>query len=274
MRYTGRRETTEKTDSKRIGIYIANTVIIASAIALLIFATGWLKEGLVAAQAAEQYEVAKEEIVSSKGHEINFSAIHTVGSEITSWLYIPGTGIDYPLVQGSDNDYFIDHDAYGNTSKAGAIFLNYSNSPSLTDPKSVIFGHNMRDGSMFSKLHNYESEAFGREHTDAYIYLDNGTVNHYKLRYYIFTDPSADAIYLVSPEEETTQQVSASLEDIADITYDHATGGNLICLSTCTNHIYRTVVVFELVDHKRPITGVSEKMSEQGMDESSLKDEE
>lgn len=258
--------------NNRIRRTIVACMMALSLALLVVCTTGWVKEGLVAAQAAERYESAREEIVNSKSHDINFSAIHPVGNDVVSWIYIPGTVIDYPLVKGSDNDYYIDHDAYGNESKAGAIFMNWTNNADLNDPKTVIFGHNMRDGSMFSGLHNYESEEYGREHSDCYIYLDDGTVNHYKLRFYIFTDPNEDAVYIVSPTEETIEGASAALASVADICFDECHGGNLICLSTCTYHTLRTVVVFEFVDHQKPIQGVSEGMSEQGILPDSIKD--
>lgn len=252
---------------------VATCIILVLVLLLTVFSVGWVKEGLVAAQAAETYDSAKADIVNSKSHDINFSAIHSVGNDVVSWIYIPGTAIDYPLVKGEDNDYYITHDAYGNDSTAGAIFMNCTNNADLGDPKTVIFGHNMRDGSMFSGLHAYEKEEFGTQHSDCYIYLDDGSVNHYKLRYYLFTDPSEDAVYLVSPTEETAERASAALSAVADIRYGECAGGNLICLSTCTHHIYRTVVVFELVDHQKPVVGVSEGMAEQGILSDSIKDD-
>lgn len=258
--------------NNRIRYTIVSVIMAISLILLVVFTTGWVKEGLVAAQAAENYEVAKEDIVNSKSHDINFSAIHSVGADVVSWIYIPGTVIDYPLVRGDDNDYYIDHDAYGNDSTAGAIFMNCTNNADLNDPKTVIFGHNMRDGSMFSGLHSYESREFGQEHSDCYIYLNDGTVNHYKLRDYIFTDPSNEAVYIISPTEETIEGASAALKAVSDIDYGEYTGGRLICLSTCTYHTYRTVVVFEFVDHMKPVAGVSEGMSDRGILPDSIKD--
>ena len=238
-----------------------DAVIAILAVAALVAGVGYLSEGLKAAAAEARYEEVRTDIVASKTHDINFAVVQANGSSATSWIYLPDTAIDYPIVQGPDNDTYLDKDAYGNPSAAGAIFINYANSREMTDPKTVIFGHNMNDGSMFTGLHDYKDEEFGKTHTDAYIYMVDGTCKHYKLRYYLFTEPLDEDIY-VTNKEENPAITAAKLEQRADIVYDHYTGNNLICLSTCTFHEYRTVVVFEYVDDMKPIAGMSEKMKQ------------
>lgn len=242
--------------AKKIALDVAIAII---ALAALGAGVGYLSEGLQAAAAEAKYEEAKAYTVASKTHDINFAVVQANGSSATSWIYLPDTAIDYPIVQGPDNDMYLDKDAYGNPSKAGAIFINYANSREMTDPKTIIFGHNMNDGSMFTALHDYKNEEFGKTHTDAYIYMVDGSCKHYKLRYYLFTEPLDEDIY-VTNKSENPAITAAKLNERADIVYEPASGNNLICLSTCTFHEYRTVVVFEYVDDKKPIAGMSEKM--------------
>ncbi len=222
---------------------------------------GYLTEGLKAAAAEANYEDLRVESVESGSHDVNFTVVKQSGASSTSWIYLPDTGIDYPCVQGPDNDMYLNRDAYGNPSKAGAIFINYINDKYFSDPKTLIFGHNMNDGSMFTPLHNYKDEEWGRAHSDAYIYTDDGMCRHYKLRYYLFTDPADEAVYVIDSAEDS-RDVSDKLKKEADIIYGEHEGGNLICLSTCTYHIKRTVVVFEHIDNKKPIQGLSEKTTE------------
>ena len=157
-------------------------------------------------------------------------------------------------MQGPNNDYYLNIDAYGNRSEAGAIFVNFANAPDMSDAKTVIFGHNMANGTMFTDLHKYQDREYGDVHQDAYIYMDNGSVMHYKLRYYLFTEPLDPAIYVVSKKDVASEEAAIIAND-AELVYAQHTGGNLICLSTCTMHKYRTVVVFEYVDDKKPIAG-------------------
>ena len=250
----------EKVKSINKKIIVIDVLIAVFAIALVASVIGYLKQELIATAASVKYDEVKEDVVVGEHESINFSVVQSAGSTSTSWLYIPGTQIDYPLVQGPNNDYYLDTDAFGNKSKAGAIFINFANSPDMSDAKTVIFGHNMQDGTMFTDLHKYANEDYGKVHQDAYIYMDSGNVKHYKLRYYLFTQPLDPVIYVVSKSDVALEEASA-MSAQADIVYEEATGGNLICLSTCTAHKYRTVVVFEYVDDAKPIVG-SIKMDE------------
>ena len=244
---------------RRAKIIALDVIIGIIVIAAVAAGVGFLSEGLKAAAAEAQYEEARAYTVASKTHDINFAVVQANGSSATSWIYLPDTGIDYPMVQGPDNDTYLDMDAYGNPSKAGAIFINYANSKELTDAKTIVFGHNMNDGSMFTPLHNYKNEEFGNTHTDAYVYMVDGSCRHYKLLYYLFTEPLDEAVYVVN-KQEVPEVAAAKLAEEADIVYRQASGGTLLCLSTCTFHDYRTVVVFEYVDDMKPITGMSDKM--------------
>ena len=237
-------------------ILLLDFVIVAGILALIFSGVGYLKEELIATAAATSYTEVAEKAVSPERDSVNFSVVHSAGSTATSWIYIPGTKIDYPLVQGPDNDLYLDTDAYGNKSTAGAIFINFANAADMSDAKTVIFGHNMSDETMFTDLHKYSDEDFGQIHQDAYIYMENGDVKHYKLRYYLFTEPLNPTVYVVSKADVAAEE-AANLASEAKIVYGEHTGGNLICLSTCTMHKYRTVVVFEYVDNKKPIMGAA-----------------
>lgn len=251
----------EKVKSINKKIIIIDALIAVFAICFVGAVVGYLKQELIATAAAVKYDEVKQDVVVGEHESINFSVVQSAGSTSTSWLYVPGTKIDYPLVQGPNNDYYLATDAYGNKSKAGAIFINFANAPDMSDAKTVIFGHNMDDGTMFTDLHKYASKDFGNVHQDAYIYMESGEVKHYKLLYYLFTQPLDPLIYVVSKADVALEEAE-SIKTEADIVYNEAAGGNLICLSTCTAHKYRTVVVFEYVDDAKPIIG-SLKMSDE-----------
>lgn len=248
----------KRSDRERLRAFssksVFNVIIVLGVIAMAFVGVGLLKEELIAASTQISYEEVKESAIRDDRKAVNFSVVHSAGSTATSWLYIPGTQVDYPLVQGADNDFYLDRDAYGNDSTAGAIFINFANSSDMSDAKTVIFGHNMADGSMFTDLHNYSSKEFGSVHQDAYIYMESGEIKHYKLLYYIFTEPLEPAVYVVS-KADTPDIVNSELKDIAAIKYRDFTGNELICLSTCTMHTRRTVVVFEYVDANSPVVG-------------------
>lgn len=252
----------KKIKSISMKILIIDGLIATLALVLIFAFLGYLRQKLKAKASTVGYEILKEDAVVGEHESVDFNIIHSAGSTSTSWLYIPGTKIDYPLVQGADNDYYLDRDAYGNHNDAGAIFINYANAADMSDAKTVIFGHNMSDGSMFTDLHQYSQKDYGDVHQDAYIYMDNGEVKHYKLRYYVFTQPLEPSIYVVS-KTDVAGDSAAAIRALASIVYSEHEGGSLICLSTCSMHKYRTVVVFEYVDNSKPIIG-SKKYEESG----------
>ncbi len=113
--------------------------------------------------------------------EIDLKALQEVNPEVIGWIRIPNTKVDYPLMQGEDNDYYLNHTWQGYSNSVGSIYLEYQNSGSMTDYNTIIYGHNMRDGSMFATLRNYTGD-FWKEHPYVYIAMPYGV-----LRYEIFS---------------------------------------------------------------------------------------
>lgn len=106
-----------------------------------------------------------------EGNPINFKSLQKTNSEIFGWIYIPGTNVDYPLLQSEQSDdYYLHKDIYGKYSYAGSIYAEYCNSTELTDPVTVLYGHNMANGSMFANLHKFEDSDFFKKHKYFYIY--------------------------------------------------------------------------------------------------------
>lgn len=102
---------------------------------------------------------------------IDFAELRKINEDIVAWIQIPETGVDYPVVQGEDNEYYLHHTFRKEANKAGSIFLDYRNRADFTDQRVIIYGHNMKDGSMFSNLKKYQDNAFRKESGTAYLYL-------------------------------------------------------------------------------------------------------
>ena len=109
--------------------------------------------------------------------EIDFAALHEENPDVIGWLEVPGTSVDYPLLSTLDNEYYLHHDFYGEESVYGAIYTDIRNHPNLEDPFIVVYGHNMKDGSMFAGLHAYEDEDFFQENRRVIIYTPEGQLN-------------------------------------------------------------------------------------------------
>ncbi|UNC93080.1 class B sortase [Candidatus Contubernalis alkaliaceticus] len=80
--------------------------------------------------------------------------------DIVGWITIPETRINYPVVKIDNNDFYLDHNINKKPAKAGAIFMDFRNEGKGEDLHTVLYGHNMKDGSMFKDLLNYSNESF------------------------------------------------------------------------------------------------------------------
>ncbi len=105
---------------------------------------------------------------------IDFKALNKINSEIFAWINIPGTNVDYPILQSQkSDDFYLHRDIYGEYKYSGALYIEYCNSSELTDRVTVVYGHNMQNGSMFANLHKFEDLSFFKKHRYFYVYTPN-----------------------------------------------------------------------------------------------------
>lgn len=120
---------------------------------------------------------------------INFAEVMQECPDCYAWIRIPDTNIDYPIVQSpTDNAFYLDHNAYGDYEYAGAIFTEDYNAKDFSDLNTVIYGHNMKNGSMFQNLHFYEDMAFMEEHPTFEIYLPDKILTYQVFAAYNYDD--------------------------------------------------------------------------------------
>ena len=97
----------------------------------------------------------------------------SVCKEIIGWIYSDGTPINYPIVQTTNNEYYLRRLIDGTYNQAGSIFMDYKNSSDFSDYNTIIYGHNMKNDSMFGTLTSYESQDYYNEHKEMYLYSEN-----------------------------------------------------------------------------------------------------
>ncbi len=109
---------------------------------------------------------AEELLPLPAGYREQFSALYQINQKICGWLKIDGTGIDYPVVQAADNDYYLHHTFYDGYSSAGAPFLDCSCDFSVDSMSEnlIVYGHNLNSGRMFHDLVRYKDVAYYKEH--------------------------------------------------------------------------------------------------------------
>lgn len=101
----------------------------------------------------------------------DFKQLQAVNSDCVAWLRVYDTKIDYPVAQAQDNDYYLTHTFKRTANSAGCLFLDYQNQPDFSDKNSVIYGHNMKSGSMFNNLTKFKDKAFFDAHRNIKLFL-------------------------------------------------------------------------------------------------------
>ena len=122
---------------------------------------------------------------------LDFAALQAEYPDIVAWLTIDGTVIDYPLVQAADNAYYLGRTAQGKENKLGALFLDYRCRRDLSGFNTVVYGHYLRSGAMFSDLAKFKEKAYFESHASGTLYTPQGT---YPLKIFAVTiaDASSD----------------------------------------------------------------------------------
>lgn len=107
-----------------------------------------------------EVEKSSEENSAFTFLQVDFESLQSINPEVIAWIQIPALDISYPVAKGTDNAYYLHHMINGETNKSGSIFMDYHNQEDFTDRNTIIYGHNMRDGSMFGPWKNIRIQEF------------------------------------------------------------------------------------------------------------------
>lgn len=193
--------------------------------------------GEVSDEPAEEREEETETDEEERLQRVSFDELKAINDEIAGWIEIPGTQISYPLMHTSDDVYYLNHTFSGNVNSAGSIFLETLNSPDFSDLHTIIYGHNMKNGSMFAGLKNYTSPSYLVAHPTVYVDLADGT-HAYQIFSCYETSADSDSYTIgFAPDEqyETFLQTLKS-RSAYDTGVEVAVTDSIISLSTCTRN--------------------------------------
>ena len=172
---------------------------------------------------------------------VDFASLQQMNSDVVGWIYIPGTHVNYPIVQGSDNSYYLNHTWKKWTNVVGSIFLECQNSPDLTDFNTIVYGHRMNNGSMFASLKYYKQQSYWAQHPKVYITDDNG-VHCYEIFAAYEISTAGDTYRLgFSTDQDKQDFIDYCLEkSVIDTGLTPTVYDRILTLSTCTGNGHAT----------------------------------
>lgn len=175
---------------------------------------------------AEEWEIPKL--------QVDFAALTEKNGDFIGWLYFPALEISYPIVQGKDNEYYLNHTFEKRENSCGAIFMDSDAAADFTDYNTFLYGHNMRNGSMFGKLKKLSAEeTICQENPYFYIYTPEKTLAYRIISYYATTDGS-DTYFAPGSRESYEDYLKMILRNsLLKSDYAAEDGNGLITLSTC-----------------------------------------
>lgn len=188
---------------------------------------------------------------------IDFNAIQAENPDVCAWIQIPGIDvIDYPILQSdaeADDNFYLDHDINGASKRAGSIYIQKLNSKTFEDPNTLIYGHNMLNGTMFGQLKKFKNKEFFEQNRNIYVYTPGHILKYEIISAFVYDDRHIINSFNFELEDSRMQFFDACINpsSVTKQVLDGATleaNDKIITLSTCTsNDNERYLVVGKLI---------------------------
>lgn len=185
-------------------------------------------------------EIPEGILQEAEDNPVDFAQLKEINAELYAWIRIPGTQIDYPIAQrqGEDQSFYLHHDMYQNPRFSGCIYSENLNKQDFTDPVTVLYGHNMKNGSMFQNLHQFRKQEFFDEHQYIYIYTPEKTYIYQIFAVYPYDDRHILKSFDFSDEQVLADYLNEcqnphSMEALVRSDVELTTDTPILTLSTC-----------------------------------------
>ncbi len=165
---------------------------------------------------------------------VDFEALLAENEDIVGWLYCEGTNINYPVVQGTDNEYYLTHSYDKKESRGGALFVDAKNRPQFADSNTIIYGHHMKNGGMLAHLSDFAEQEYFDAHSVMWLLTPEQTYQVELIGGYL-TSADSDSYTIFTGEcQEFDEYLSGALaaSDV-QVGAKASKDGRYIMLSTC-----------------------------------------
>lgn len=218
-------------------------VIIFSGIKIIEWIKSNKKNKDIMSEIKENVVINNEMDSNNEEYKIDFAKLKQKNSDAIAWIKVNGTDIDFPVVKGTDNSYYLTHNFDKEKNKAGWIFADYRNKFDVTDKNIIIYGHNMKNGSMFASLKDVIKEEWYNNENNKYIALITENEN---CKYQVFS------VYQTETEEYYLQTNISNFKEFVEkikgrskknFNVDIKETDSILTLSTCADNTkYRVVL--------------------------------
>ena len=243
---------------KRVVFLTSLIVLIISILILAVYlAYPYLRPEQKLPDVSVSTDTSSEVVLEKPDNPIDFTTLKERNQDVIGWINIPITKVDYPILQANESlpeSYYLNHNIDKDYEFAGSIYIQRLNNADFSDPNTIIYGHNMKNGSMFASVHKFKDKTFFDENKYIYIYTPGHILTYeifsayrydsrHLLYYFNFNDKQVFEDYLQTAKNPTDYIRNTRSE--TNVTADD----KIITLSTCiTNDNYRYLVQGVLID--------------------------
>ena len=190
---------------------------------------------------SQQTGVTEPTEAEKKGIKVNFDLLLDINSDVVGWIYLKDSKISFPVVQGEDNAEYLYWLINGNYNSSGTPFMDYRNAPDFSDRNTIIYGHNMNNGTMFADIHKYTDQAYYEAHPVIQLLTPD---RDYELEifagYITGLDANAWQMFFESDEEFEDWLATAKEKSAFDSPVMPTAEDRIVTLSTCSSSANET----------------------------------
>lgn len=258
---------------KRKGNLVSNIVLV---IAIAIFLFSGYKLYTIYSEynkGDSEYESIEKEVITIKTPEVeegeeteekpiftvDFDKLLSINKETVAWIrFDEPSKINYPVVHGTDNDKYLKTTFEGKKNAAGTLFVDVNNAGDFSDRNTFIYGHNMKNGSMFGRLRKYKDADFCKQNPYFYIYTPDGKEVKYQVFAACIVEDTSESYKKFYADDNEYLEYLKYIKSIAryDTGVEVTADSQIVSLSTCTNVTETQRLLVHGVKIEETMTGV------------------
>lgn len=170
-------------------------------------------------------------------HEINFNELRSVNSDVKAWIIVDGTNINYPVVQTSNNDYYLKYNIKRKKTTNGWPFIDYRNSSSMSDDNTIFYGHNLLNKTAFGSISNLFTKSWLNNSSHKILVLTDTKMYEYEIFSVYYSDPNSYYLQtkFSSPASKLNFFNNLKVKSKVKLPATVSENDKIITLSTCTD---------------------------------------